>query len=256
MSMVSGARPVLLGLASVVLSRVMVYCHFPDLSSCVGIASPLFYGFNPVVPFIVAVVATVICSFSDFPYFVINPFFLCHLAVRGSDHIFIAPLLFFLNTRFATVSILITAVIRHFFVDPSPSISLFWSLDVHFYTDFRSEARITVIVLQLVSIYLSRHFSNAKIGLLLYFISDSCGDWAGFALLLTMAVSELNQGPLANASFLLLLIGFWLNQAAFYAWWSMGIGNANFPMIGSILYTIGIIVLLFHFTRDKSFKTD
>jgi hypothetical protein len=45
--------------------------------------------------------------------------------------------------------------------------------------------------------------------------------------------------------------GFVFSAAALYAWWTMRIGNANFAMIGALLYTAGLFVLLYHCAAVK-----
>jgi uncharacterized membrane protein len=61
----------------------------------------------------------------------------------------------------------------------------------------------------------------------------------------------VNQGSLANAGFVLMVVGFVFNQSAFYGWWAMGTGNANFAMIGSLLYVGGILAVVLHLAMEK-----
>jgi hypothetical protein len=231
----------------------MLLAHFPffELSSFVGVTTGFLYGQSSLLLLSLGFLANFLCSFSSLPYLILNPLFICHIALFGCDHLFLIPILFTLNTKYSPFVLLVIAVVRNLLIDPTPSNCLLWTFDVHFYTEFRLEARITVLTLELLSLFLSRHFANPFIGVFIYLIFDPCGDWAGIALAMTIAIRYVNGGPLVNGGFLLMLVGFVFNQSAFYGWWAMGTGNANFAMIGSLLYVGGILAVVLHLAMEK-----
>jgi hypothetical protein len=50
----------------------------------------------------------------------------------------------------------------------------------------------------------------------------------------------------------MIVIGCCFSQTAFYAWWTLRTANINFAMIGSLLYSLGIIFLIYCSARADS----
>jgi hypothetical protein len=141
--------------------------------------------------------------------------------------------------------------LRQLFVPPDPSLSLLWLIETHYLTAFRIPARFTIALFQAASLFLSRD-SQSQISVLLYAISDPCADWCSLALITIIIFPLVNTHPRVNGAILLLMSGFVFSQSAISSWWALGIGNANFAMVGSLVYTAGLILLLVHFSLQHS----
>jgi hypothetical protein len=227
---------------SMSLSASVRQWFLAQFSCFVGISSPFLYGVAS--PLLIAFRFLCVFALGLSPHFfvLVNPLFIVHMASWGNDVLFVTPLALS-SSPFVALAV---AAARHLLVPPDPSLSLLWLIDAHYYTEFRSAARVTVALLQLVSLFLARHFTDPILPLVLYLISDPAADWASLALLTTAIAPRVNRHYHVNAAVLLLATGFVCNGAAMYAWWAMRIGNANFVMVGSLLYTAGLLVLLHH----------
>jgi hypothetical protein len=212
----------------------------------VGVTSPLFP--NPsLILRCFRVVSVFLFGLSPFYLVLMNPLFLVHLSQSGFDSLFIAPMALVLNTRHSYFGTLLISLARQFVVPPDPSLSLLWLIDSHYLSLFRIPARITISLFQALSLFLSRHWPCHILPLVISAVFDPCADWASLALLTTAILPLANTHPRVNAAILLIASGFVFAQSAFVAWWGMGTGNANFAMVGCLIYTVGLIVLIAHF---------
>lgn len=213
-----------------------------------GVGSSFMYDSNPWMARCVRWGCVGVCS-ALLPWgAVVNPLFITSLAMDSNDVLF-TGLYALGGTVHPTFGYMVAALVKHTVIEPQPSVSALWLLDTHFYTDFRFAARITVVILEILAIFLSRHFDRkSEIGFLLVCLFDPCLDWTVLAWFSSKILIWANGGTIANAGILIALMGFVFNQAAVYAWWNLRIGNANFAMIGSLLYSIGLITLIYHHT--------
>jgi hypothetical protein len=178
----------------------------------------------------------------------LNPLFVIHLARSGFDSLFVGPLSLFLESEYCFSGAMFVAIARQFFVSPEPSLSLLWLIDSHYLTEFRISARVTIGVFQAVSLFLGRNCERG-LALVLYAISDPCADWASLSLLAAVLLPRANRHMPVNIAILMIGSAFVFSNAAFEAWWAMGTGNANFAMVGSLIYSGGLLVLLRHFAE-------
>jgi hypothetical protein len=160
----------------------------------VGISSPLLYGVAS--PLLVACRLACVFALGLSPHFlvVVNPLFIVHMASCGNDVLFITPLA--LSSSYVVA--LVVAAARHLLVPPDPSLSLLWLIDAHYYTEFRTAARVTIALLQLASIFIARHFADPLVPLILYLVSDPAADWASLALLTTAVLPRVNRPPCSS----------------------------------------------------------
>lgn len=209
-----------------------------------GVGSDFMYESNPWLAKMLRLACVGLCSVLLPWSAIVNPLFIVSLAMNSNDVLFTS--LYAIGGRIhPTFGYVAAALIKHAVIEPQPSISSLWFLDTHFYTDFRFAARMTVIILELLSIFLARHFGRKhEIGLLLVCLFDPCLDWTMLAWVASKMLDWANTTTIGNTGILITLTGFVFNQAAVYAWWTLRIGNANFAMIGSLLYSVGLIVLI------------
>jgi hypothetical protein len=245
------ARAACLTVFSVIASSLLSRYASAYFHAFVGVTSPLFDN-PPLYLHALRVGAIFLCGLSSANLLLLNPLFLVHLAESGFDCFFIAPLALCLDSNYPYIGALLISLIRQLAVAPDPSLSLLWLLDTHYLTAFRIPARFTIALFQATSFFLVRRSQSRILPVVLYAISDPCADWCSIALLTTLILPLLNTDPFINAAILMIASGFVFGHAAVYAWWTMGIGNANFVMVGSLIYTAGLICLLDHFLSGRS----
>lgn len=243
--------------AVVVLSEVCRIFIGDYSDYLVGSGSSFMYDKNPVLTRCVRWGCVGVCTLLTEWSAILNPLLVVSLAMESNDIVFTATLTVFERIH-PTFGYLVGALLKHIIIEPQPSISPLWFLDTHFYTDFRIAARISVFLLEIVAIFLSRHFDRKMtIGFLIFCLFDPCMDWSMLALLSSRILQLVNADKLANAGILVTITGFVFNRAAFYSWWILRTGNANFAMIGSLLYSVGLITLICHnATRPLKKKCD
>jgi hypothetical protein len=248
------ARAAALTAFSVIASSLLSRYASSLFQTFVGVTSPIIVN-SSVFLDALKLGAIFLCGLSSSDLLLLNPLFLVHLAQSGFDCLFIAPLAICLDSRHSHLAALLISLIRQLTVVPDPSLSLLWLLDSHYLTDFRISARFTVALFQMTSLFLTRHSRDRLLPVVLYAISDPCADWCSLGLLTTLLYPLINTDPRINAAILLIASGFVFSHAAIHAWWTMGIGNANFAMTGSLIYTTGLILLLYHFLSRNSEQT-
>jgi hypothetical protein len=181
---------------------------------------------------------------------VFNPLFCAAFMARSNDVIFVAVVCLAFGQKYFTPIIMVLTVMRSF-ISVEPSMSLVWLLLSHFHESFREPAELTIFLLELMAIFISRRFKrSSEIQLMIYLMFDSVTDGYSLSLLGIFCLREVNKGIWANAGFLIIVFGCVICQAAFRAWWTLRIGNANFVMVGSIVYTLGLDALIYHYATN------
>ena len=242
---------------SIVAAKVVGSVYSGELLRFVGVNSMFLYGNDAWWLLAVRYASVFICGMIGSWKIVLNPMFVASLAKDTNDVVFIACLCVLLRFVKPVVAFLLLAGLRQVVVDPEPSVSCLWLLDTHFYTDFRWAARVTVVLLELTSIFFARHFENSQeISVLIYSIFEPVSDWVSISFLFSFLLDWLNTDLIANIGILCVVCGIVFNQAAFYTWWTLKTGNANFTMIGSLVYSLGLLVLIYdrcqNYTKKKS----
>ena len=244
--------------AAIAASKVVGVVFPNEVSRCVGVTSMLLYGKQYGWLAILDYVCVFVCGVIGSWKIVANPLFVVGLAKGGHDGLFIATLCCLLRVINPTVAFLLVALVRQVIVEPEPSVSCFWLLITHFYTDFRVAARDTVVIFELACLFFARHFEQCvEISALLYAIFEPVSDGMSMSFVLSFILTWVNESLIANAGILCVVSGFVFNQAAFYAWWTLKTGNANFTMIGSLTYSLGLLILIYdRCTKRQKQKED
>ena len=244
--------------AAIAASKVVGVVFPNEVSRCVGVTSMLLYGKQYGWLAILDYVCVFVCGVIGSWKIVANPLFVVGLAKGGHDGLFIATLCCLLRVINPTLAFLLVALVRQVIVEPEPSVSCFWLLITHFYTDFRVAARVTVVIFELACLFFARHFEQCiEISALLYAIFEPVSDGMSMSFVLSFILTWVNESLIANAGILCVVSGFVFNQAAFYAWWTLKTGNANFTMIGSLTYSLGLLILIYdRCTKRQKQKED
>ena len=244
--------------AAIAASKVVGVVFPNEVSRCVGVTSRLLYGKQYEWLAILDYLCVFVCGMIGSWKIVANPLFVVSIAKGGHDGLFIATLCCLLKVTSPTMAFLLVAFVRQVIVEPDPSVSCFWLLIVHFYTDFRVSARVTVVIFELACLFFARHFEHCvEISALLYSIFEPVSDGTSMSFVLSFILTWVNESPIVNAGILLVISGFVFNQAAFYAWWTLKTGNANFTMIGSLAYSLGLLILIYdRCTKGQKQKED
>jgi hypothetical protein len=234
-----GASYLLVSLCSICSESSSLF-HYAELNSSYW---PSF-GYDRLLDVILPWIGLLLAANSSFRWFVCNPLFALAFTKKSRDLFFVGVFAFSNNT-FLTYGL---ALLRHI-IPPEPSLSLLWLLDTHIYTEFRLAARFTVIALKLLGLFLSRHFAKKhEIQILLIILFDPNSGF-GFVSLLSLIVwrcyCDSLRRKLVMCAMIMIIFGFFFNQTAFFTWWTSGIGNANFVMIGSLIYSVGIALLIY-----------
>lgn len=244
--------------ASISLSMIVARNAIECIEGYVGVTSMFLYGREEWWVFAVRMVSVFVCAVIGSWKIVLNPLFISALAMESNDVVFVAVHCVFIKSGLhPTLPLMILAGIRQLLVEPEPSISCFWLLDTHFYAQFRATARIVVIILEMLSLFLSRRFHcPLDTGVLISSIFEPAGDWITLTLLCNTVIPWLNTSTTVNTGILTSLVGLVFFQSSCHAWWTLRTGNANFALVGSALYTIGLMLMLYARTDNSHRNTD
>ena len=199
-------------------------------------------------------------SISNYRYILIIPFFLIHILTNGSDFLFLLPLLFSLQTKnitIRTITFCIIALLRQLFIEPNPSIGLLWLIDSHQITEFHDITRIIICFFQIFLLFISRYTKEDLFPISVFVIFDPALDFSLLSFILYFSFKYLHNNREIQIAYSFLFVGIIFNQASFFSWLKMNIGNPNFTMVGSILVTIAFgIIMIFDKTNIEKEKKD
>ena len=232
----------LIGVISIYLSYTDISQHIQQY--IVGASSLFLYGKYQNFLKIAKYLSVLFIASADNRNVLLNPLFIIHLLSCGNDFLLLLPLFMRRKNRIIrTILFMIVAITRQILIDPNPSIGMVWLIDAHEMTGFQKITRIAIAFYQLFLLFISRHNANEIFSVSVLTLLDPCPDFSMLSLALFEAFKLRNKQSVKIA-FALIFTGFFFEQAAFFSWFKMRIGNANFAMVGSLIINTGITTLM------------
>ena len=208
------------------------------------------------------ILALLIISFTEHKHILLIHSFWIHLSTKGNDFLFILPLLLSLSSKnriIRTLTFLFISISRQILIEPNPSVGMLWLLNSHQITEFQQNTRYIIIFFQSFLIFISRYTKMDIFPVAAFVIFDPTVDFSLISILLLVSFN-LYQKAVDKSSFCIsfsfLFLGLIFNQSSFFAWFKMGIGNPNFTMVGSIIFTIGAAILMMFSEKEEKVKKE
>ena len=203
------------------------------------------------------------------PYFkiLLHPCFLISLAFLSQDIFYITIICFFqiLFSKFNTNSkddkyfgiryiFPLLALVRHYFITSSPGFGLLWLFESHFYTQFLPIAKQTILLFEFLSIWYLRYLNSPIPSIIIMILFDPVLDFSLLSLLFEILRPLSKLSFFNSCCYVLIIIGAFFQQAAYYSWFTLRIGNPNFVLAGGLIIYICIFPLFWSSIQNSDLK--
>lgn len=234
-----------LSITSIIYFKVF---HKDIFGMLTGTGSTFLYGYNPIVLKLLRIICMLLISTTNYYYILINPLFLANIISESSDILFLTPVICFFDSRFAKFFIILCTVLRQYLISSTPGINLYWLINTHFLPDFLPHLHLSLILFEFMAFSATIGYEYCLPLYLVYLVFDPAGDWISYAFLMQLLYRNSNL-YIIKLAFTILITGIVFNQSSFYAWWTVGVGNANFTMVGSLICAISCIICYVKFAN-------